>query len=86
MSDQKQIKRIENAIHRADESFETAADSSLHWVRDCLIPCLEDEHLVICEIEKTHKCDKCGKLFAANDIGTSDDKTWVCMECLFNEK
>jgi formylmethanofuran dehydrogenase subunit E len=80
--DKKIINKIETAIHNADEMFETAMDSSMHWVRDCLIPCLEDQNLTICEIERTHKCDKCGELFAANYIASNDDKTWICVGCI----
>lgn len=63
------IARITKAVRAADEEFKTVGGSTRHWVRECLLSCLQAEGLRIVDTkllrnEKrrwgTFKC-KCGR-------------------------
>ncbi len=41
------IARITAAVRVADQRFESSGGSSRHWVRECLLPTLEEHRLVI---------------------------------------
>lgn len=41
------VARITRAVREADQAFESSGGSSRHWVRECFLPCLEDEGLVL---------------------------------------
>jgi hypothetical protein len=44
---QADVRTITRAVRAADEAFETVGGSSRHWVRECLLPALEDEGLEV---------------------------------------
>jgi hypothetical protein len=44
------IAKITRAVRAADEMFEKSGGSSRHWVRECLLHCLDEEGLKIVEI------------------------------------
>lgn len=43
------IRRVTAAVRLADAQFEQSGGSSRHWVRECLLPCLDDAGLQIVE-------------------------------------
>jgi len=76
------IEKATKALHDADKEFEQELNQYASFIRDYFLPNLEDIGLTICEIERTHKCDTCGRVFRDDEIATNDDKTWVCMSCI----
>lgn len=43
------IRRVTRATRAADEAFQKIGGSSRHWVRECFLPAIEEEGLVITE-------------------------------------
>ena len=53
-----EIEAITRAVRNADKQFEIIGGSSRHWVRECFIPALEEEGLLIISLFKVKEQDR----------------------------
>jgi hypothetical protein len=47
MDDAERVRLVTRAVREADREFQQSGGSSRHWVRECFLPCLEEEGLAV---------------------------------------